>query len=98
MTCGRDVDLPSTDGPSDVSILRRDGCHLCDAVEAELRSMTATGLRVTVVNVDEDGGMQDRYGLRVPVATLRGKEVFEARMMDREGRWREKLADLLRTS
>lgn len=73
----------------------REGCHLCDAVEAEIRSMKVT-VSLTVVDIDGDPALQSRYLVRVPVVTVRGREIFEAKMVDREGRWRAKLQSLLR--
>ena len=75
-------------------ILGKEGCHLCEAVEAEVRRVA--GIRVEVVDVGRDPELHDRYWLRVPVVTVRGREVFEAKMMDLEGRWKGRLPSLLR--
>ncbi|MDG6943166.1 MAG: glutaredoxin family protein [Nitrososphaerota archaeon] len=75
-------------------LFRREGCHLCEAVEAELLSMKLTG-RVTVVNVDADPAIQARYILRIPVVAVGGEEAFDGKMMDREGRWKELLRSRL---
>ena len=77
-----------------VVILGKEGCHLCDAVEAEIRSKE-TGAEVTVVDIDKDQALHERYWMRIPVVTVGGKEVFEAKMMDLEGRWRKRLPSLL---
>jgi len=71
------------------------GCHLCDMVEAEIRSIERVGSGLTVVDVGEDQALLERYLLRIPVVTSAGKEVFEARMMDLYGRWKEKLRSAL---
>lgn len=76
-----------------VVLYRRNGCHLCEAVEAELRSLRVTG-GVAVVDIDGDPRLQARYFLRVPVVTVDGKEVFEAKMMDQGGKWKERLPSL----
>jgi len=49
-----------------------------------------------VVNIDEDSMLHDAYWLRVPVVRIEGKDVFEAKMIDRKGEWKNKLADLLK--
>jgi len=48
-----------------------------------------------VVNIDEDSTLHDTYWFRVPVVRIQGKDVFEAKMIDREGEWKNILAQLL---
>lgn len=71
----------------------KDGCHLCEAVEAEMRSMKTVDL--TLVDVEGDTALQSRYWARVPVVMVEGKVVFEAKMMDTEGSWKGRLRSLL---
>lgn len=78
-------------------IYGKEGCHLCEAVEAEVRSK-GTGIALTVVDVERDATLQSRYLIRVPVVTVGGKEVFEANMMDPQGEWRKRLLSLLASS
>ncbi len=77
-----------------VVLYRKEGCHLCDAVEAEARSLGIAG-NMTIMDIDRDPGLQVRYLLRVPVVTVGGREVFEAKMIDRSGEWKERLFSLL---
>jgi hypothetical protein len=77
-----------------VVLYRREGCHLCEEVEAEARSLGITQNMITV-DVDRDPELQARYFLRVPVVEVGGAEVFEAKMMDRGGKWKEKLLSLV---
>lgn len=51
---------------------------------------------LTVVDIDGDPVLHDRYILRVPVLTVGDKEVFEAKMMDTRGRWKATLESLLK--
>ena len=88
--------LSAAAGALEVTLFRREACHLCEMVEEEIRSAEGAGVRLTEVDVDADPTMQHRYGLRVPVVVVGGREVFEAKMMDVEGRWRERLPSLLR--
>lgn len=76
-------------------LFSKEGCHLCEAVEAEIRSMRA-GIRLTVVDIDDDEELHDRYWLKIPVVRLGGEDVFDARMMDAAGGWKQRLALLLR--
>ena len=76
--------------------MAKGGCHLCDLVEAEIRSMRGVEAMLTVVDIDSDQALRDSYWIRVPVVTVGGKEVFEAKMMDPDGRWRERLTLLLK--
>ncbi len=76
-------------------VFSKGGCHLCEAVEVEIRSMTGVGTSLTVVDIDEDKALYERYWLRVPVVRVDGEDVFEAMMMDQKGEWKKRLAQLL---
>ena len=55
----------------------RPGCHLCEAAWERLRQEQARyRFRLSLVNVDTDAGFALRYGERVPVVTVNGKERF----------------------
>jgi len=79
----------------EVVIFSKEGCHLCEVVEAEVRSMKAVKSGLKVVNIDEDSVLYDKYWLRVPVVRIEGKDVFEAKMIDLKGEWKKKLSRLL---
>ncbi len=79
----------------EVVIFEREGCHLCETVELEIRSMIGTRAGVRHVDIDKDRTLHDRYWLRIPVVTIDGEEVLEAEMMDPDGSWREFLRSLL---
>lgn len=78
-----------------VTIFSKKGCHLCEVVEAEVRSMTFIGTSLTVEYIDEDSVLYDRYWLRVPVVRVGDVDVFEAKMMDQGREWKKRLAHLL---
>ncbi len=82
--------------PFEVVIFGREGCHLCDVVEAEIQSMKEIKTRLTVVDIDRSPKLHDRYWMRIPVVTVGGEEVFEAKMMDMEGKWKKLLPSLLK--
>jgi len=75
----------------EVVIFGRKGCHLCETVEAEIRSIKEIKISLTVVDIDRDPALQAKYLTRVPVVVVGGRETFEAKMMDIEGEWKEKL-------
>lgn len=77
-------------------IYGKEGCHLCDAVEAEVRSLAEFRGSLSIVDIEKDFALKKKYWMRVPVVTVGGREVFEARMMDLEGRWRKRLPALLK--
>lgn len=85
--------MPVTGGTLDVTILGREGCHLCELVEEDIQSESRISL--TVIDIGKDQTLHDRYWLRIPVVIVGGKEIFEAKMMDPEGRWRVLLRSLL---
>jgi glutaredoxin len=86
----------STNGASRVVVYGKEGCHLCDDVEAEIRSLAESGGGLTVVDIEKDLTLKKKYWMRIPVVTVGGREVFEARMMDLEGKWRKRLPALLK--
>jgi len=56
----------------------RAGCHLCDDMMAALRSLQAWhGFTVSLVDVDGDPLLVDRYGGRVPVLVGGDRELCE---------------------
>jgi glutaredoxin len=70
---------------SRVTLISRDGCHLCEQAEATLDRI-APG-QWTRVDVDSDIELERDYGDRVPVVLLDGAE---------HGYWRVEEARLLR--
>lgn len=61
-----------------VTLYTRVGCHLCEAAEEVLRAeRAATPFALDLVDVDRDDELVRRYGVRVPVVTIDGEEVFE---------------------
>ncbi|HEX7081901.1 MAG TPA: glutaredoxin family protein [Gammaproteobacteria bacterium] len=51
-----------------LTLYSRPGCHLCEALEAELRPLLeGRPFVVDVVDIDGDPGLERRYGVRIPV-------------------------------
>jgi glutaredoxin len=64
-----------TDDSPRLTLLTRDGCHLCQtAAETLTRIGAEAGLVPDVVDVDADPELQAEYGDRVPVVLLDGLE------------------------
>jgi glutaredoxin len=64
-----------TDGPPRLTLLTREGCHLCQtAAETLARIGAEAGLFPELVDVDTDPELQAEYGDRVPVVLLDGRE------------------------
>jgi glutaredoxin len=64
-----------TEGSPRLTLLTRDGCHLCQtAAETLTRIGAEAGLVPDVVDVDADPELQAEYGDRVPVVLLDGLE------------------------
>lgn len=59
-----------------VTVYTRAGCHLCERAEVVVRRV-ARGHDVTLVDVDADPELAERYTVRVPVVAVDGVEVAE---------------------
>jgi glutaredoxin len=61
----------------EVVLYSREGCHLCD--DAELL-LIQHGLRPTVVDIDGDVDLRERFDTCVPVVEIDGKIRFRGRV------------------
>lgn len=58
-----------------VTLITRDGCHLCEEADAVLTRMSAElGFVLQRADVDADPARRDEYSDRVPVILLDGRE------------------------
>ena len=53
--------------PPECQLLGTLGCHLCEVAEALLMPFVENGLLVELIDIAEEEGMVERYGLRIPV-------------------------------
>lgn len=60
-----------------VVVYTRQGCHLCAEAERMVRRVVDDATLVTLVDVDGDPALRDRYTVRVPVVAVDGVEVAE---------------------
>lgn len=55
-----------------LTLYRREGCHLCDIMQAQLAtyfSQVSPAPDIDIVDVDSSPDLAQRYGLKVPVLT-----------------------------
>jgi glutaredoxin-like protein DUF836 len=59
----------------DLTLYTKPDCHLCDEVRAELaRLADRYPHQVHSVDISRDPGLMARYGLRIPVLAVAGRE------------------------
>ncbi|MHB8404333.1 MAG: glutaredoxin family protein [Gammaproteobacteria bacterium] len=65
-----------------LTLYYRHNCHLCEQMLAELRAICGDGLQLSLVDVDSDAVLKQRYGLRVPVL-MGGATILSLGKLDR---------------
>jgi hypothetical protein len=80
----------------EVVLLGKRDCHLCEIVEAEIQSMKLVKTSLNKMSIDDNESLYGKYWLRVPVVMVGGQVIFEAKLMDLEGRWKKQLFSALR--
>jgi glutaredoxin len=74
---GRATTVDQTRPPARVVVYSRTGCHLCDdAVQLLVERKRRYLFTLEVVDVDRDPEVAARYGNRVPVVAIDGRERF----------------------
>ena len=64
-----------------LTLLVRTGCHLCDEMrEALAPLLSGRGATLEVIDVDDDGELEARWGERVPVLLAGGRELCHYRL------------------
>lgn len=63
-----------------LTLYHRNGCHLCEQMLDELRSLYGEDIAVTLVDVDTDADLRARYGQRVPVLVGGGRVLGSGRL------------------
>ena len=78
-------------GQRRVTLITRDGCHLCVDAEATVRQLQPElGYALEILDVDADSALKADYSDRVPVVLIDGKEHGYWRI--EEARFRNALA------
>ena len=63
--------------PRVVTLYTRQGCHLCDVAHTVLQRH---GLEPTIIDIDTNPDLRERYTSCVPVVTIDGKIRFRGRV------------------
>jgi Glutaredoxin-like domain (DUF836) len=50
-----------------LTLYSRPECHLCDLLTEELAPLVGNRVRLEVIDIGTDPGLERRYGLRIPV-------------------------------
>lgn len=61
-------------------LYHRPGCHLCEQMLAALYVTYGDEIEVSLVDVDSDPALKERFGLRIPVLAGGDKVICEARL------------------
>ncbi|MFW6018799.1 MAG: glutaredoxin family protein [Halapricum sp.] len=67
-------------GPVPITVYRRRPCELCEEAIDVIESVADEAelpVEIETVDVDSDPTLRDRYGDRVPVVAIAGRERFE---------------------
>lgn len=77
--------------PTILTLLTRDGCHLCDEMAGTVLDVIAgTPVRLESRDVDADQALRAAYGLEIPVLLVNGRKAFKYRVTP--GQLRRRLA------
>ena len=61
--------------PPDATLYTRPGCHLCEQAQAELHRLRARQPHtLAVVDITADSDLEQRFGERIPVLIVGGRE------------------------
>lgn len=61
-------------------LYHRPGCHLCEQMLAALYVTYGDEIEVSLVDVDSDPALKERFGLRIPVLAGGNEVICEARL------------------
>lgn len=68
-------------GPSDLTLLSRSGCHLCEVAFRQIEPLAIEmGANLRKVDIDTDGVLRERYNTEVPVLFLGRRELARHRI------------------
>lgn len=68
-------------GHSDLTLLGRSGCHLCEVAWREIEPLAVEmGANLRKVDIDTDGVLRERYNTEVPVLFLGSRELARHRV------------------
>ena len=71
----------ATNGPRDVTLYTRPGCHLCDEAKTVIAPILREfGAVLHEVNIDADPVLKERYGWDIPVIFIGKKKAAKHRV------------------
>jgi len=74
-------------GSLQVTIFTRPGCHLCEEARAVIEPLVREfGCTLLELKIDEDGELQERYGLDIPVIFIGARKAAKHRVNPRQFR------------
>ena len=59
-----------------LTLYSRPDCHLCERLLDEVLPLLATDTRIEVIDISDDPDLMRRYGLRIPILSCEGREIF----------------------
>jgi hypothetical protein len=63
-----------------LTLYHRPGCHLCEQMLAAIYVTYGDEVEISLVDVDTDPGLKQRYGTRIPVLAAGNEVICEARL------------------
>lgn len=68
----------------EITLYRKEGCGLCDQAETMLAHIARRiPLRVSLIDIDSDPALQERYFLEIPVVAIGDHEIARAPISER---------------
>jgi glutaredoxin len=79
-----------------VTVVSRQGCHLCEGVIGTLTSLSSRySFALEVLDLEDHSELRDKYILTIPVVQIDGKDVFDARDMTLDLGYAQRLEKLV---
>ncbi len=80
-----------------VTVVSKEGCHLCEKVIEALRPISSRqDFELRVLDINEDEALHDKYFLTIPVVLVHGRQVFDANDIGYGTGFVKKLEDAVR--
>jgi glutaredoxin len=71
----------ATAGTRDVTLYTRQGCHLCEQAKTAIAPLLSEfGASLSVIDIDQDPVLKERYGWDVPVIFIGARKVAKHRV------------------
>lgn len=87
----------SLDSPSSITVISKRGCHLCEQAISVLEAMKKSGrsFDLSILYIEDDSNLFDKYWIKVPVVRVNGTDVYEAEDIARPNECKGKLEKLV---